>query len=204
MKFLQLLVASTVLSAAMGANAQVSGSLGGGSGSFLSLSSAGLSGGTVATLSGGTVYSADHPFAVTPFGAATEGNFLAAGVTSGALATLSFTGAGLDYISFLWGSPDAYNILTVTSTGGATQTFTAAGLGFAETNGDQNFSQYVQFSALGGGKITALSFSNLPQRDAFESSNFSVITPVPEPQTYALLLAGLAAVGFVAHRRRSS
>lgn len=29
-----------------------------------------------------------------------------------------------------------------------------------------------------------------------------VVTPVPEPETYALLLAGLAAVGFIARRRR--
>jgi PEP-CTERM motif len=30
-----------------------------------------------------------------------------------------------------------------------------------------------------------------------------VLTPVPEPETYALMLAGLAAVGFVAARRRN-
>jgi len=31
-----------------------------------------------------------------------------------------------------------------------------------------------------------------------------VVTPVPEPETYALLLAGLAAVGFIAQRRRAA
>ena len=33
--------------------------------------------------------------------------------------------------------------------------------------------------------------------------NFAATPPIPEPETYALLLAGLAAVGFVARRRRA-
>ena len=35
------------------------------------------------------------------------------------------------------------------------------------------------------------------------SINFASTPPVPEPQTYAMLLAGLGAVGFVARRRRT-
>ena len=33
--------------------------------------------------------------------------------------------------------------------------------------------------------------------------NFAATPPIPEPETYALMLAGLAAVGFVARRRRA-
>lgn len=203
MKTTKILLAAAALCASMAANAAVTGSLGGGSGTFLQLSTAGLSGGSVATLSGGTVYTQDQPFADIPAGGIFGGNFLAAGPTSGAPATLSFTGTGVDYISFLWGSPDTYNALTVTSTGGFVQTFSAMSLGFAVTNGNQSFSQYVQFSGLAGSKITALSFDNIPSTDAFETANYSVTTPVPEPETYALLLAGLGAVAFVARRRRN-
>lgn len=186
----------------MSVNAQVAGqAVGSSSGSFLQLSSAGLSGGAVATLSGGTVYTQDQPFADIPKGGVFGGNFLAAGPTSGAPAVLTFLNGGVGFISFLWGSPDVYNKLTVTSTGGLTQTFDSSNITFASTNGDQTYSQYVQFTGLNGARITQLTFNNVPAVDAFESANYS-ITPVPEPETYALLLAGLGAVAFVARRRR--
>lgn len=203
MKISKIVLAAAALCAATAANAQVLGqAVGSSSGSFLQLSSAGLSGDAVATLTGGKVYTQDQPFADIPAGAVFGGNFLAAGPTSGQPATLSFLNGGVSFISFLWGSPDVYNKLTVTSTGGLTQTFDSTNITFASTNGNQAYSQYVQFTGLDGVKITSLSFDNVPSADAFETANYS-IAPVPEPETYALLLAGLGAVGFVARRRRN-
>ncbi|MCE9659889.1 MAG: PEP-CTERM sorting domain-containing protein [Burkholderiales bacterium] len=83
--------------------------------------------------------------------------------------------------------------------------FDVTSLGFSVTNGDQSFSQYVQFVADAGVDITGLIFTNAnPPTDAFEVANFTVTAPVPEPETYALMLAGLAAVGFISRRRRRS
>ena len=69
MKSMKLALAATALCALPSvANAALVGSLGGGTGPFLSLSSAGLNGGSVATLAGGTVYTQDRPFADIPAG----------------------------------------------------------------------------------------------------------------------------------------
>jgi hypothetical protein len=46
--------------------------------------------------------------------------------------------------------------------------------------------------------IRSISFKG----NAVVLDNLTFTTPVPEPSTYAMLLAGLAAVGFVARRRR--
>jgi PEP-CTERM motif len=186
MKFGKTLFASIALAASLGAQAQVTGALGGGAGTFLLLSSpaacvlpgdCSLTGSVNASIVGGTILNADQPFADIPKGAI----------------------AG--YISFLWGSPDLYNSLTVMTTAG-NFAFTAAGLGFSVTNGDQSFSQYVQFTADAGVDILGLAFTNSPKINAFEVANFSVTAPVPEPETYVLMLAGLGAVGFMSRRRR--
>jgi len=204
MKLVKTLVATAAVLASLGANAAVTGALGGGFGSFATLSGPGtpnsggtLSGAVSATIVGGSVLAADSP----PFAddVAPGSNYLSAGPVAGSPATLTFSGAGVDYVSFLWGSPDLFNSLTVNSTGSAGQVFTATSLGFPITNGDQSFNQAVQFTALAGSKITSLVFSS--SDNAFESANFS-ITPIPEPETYALMMAGLGVMGFVARRRR--
>ena len=189
------------------ANASVVGSLGTNvANPFLTLSSSGLNGGSVATLAGGSLYTSDQPFADIPKGGVFGNTFLTAGPSSGNSATLSFT-SGIDYLSFLWGSPDTYNTLSITSTAGVFN-FTAAGLGFPVTNGDQTFSQYVQFGTGAGETILSATFSNSPVIDAFEVANFRVHTvpdtrigAIPEPSTWAMMILGFAGVGFMAYRR---
>ena len=209
MKFVKSLLACVALVASVGAQAQVTGALGGGAGTFLLLSSPAqctlavpctLTGSVNAEIVGGSILNSDQPFADIPAGSIVGGNFLSAGPTTTAPSTVTFD-SGIDYISFLWGSPDTYNRLTVITTAGDVN-FTAAGLGFSVTNGDQSFSQYVQFTADAGVDILGLRFDNSPSINAFETANFSVTAPVPEPETYALMLAGLGAIGFISRRRR--
>jgi hypothetical protein len=212
MRFAKSLLAVAALAAAFSANAVVTGGLRGGpAGSFAGLSApAGVgAGGTLsgtisATITGGSIFASDLAFADQPAGTVAGDRFLSAGPApnNNSPATMHFAGTGLDYISFLWGSPDLYNSLTVVSTIGPAQVFTVGptSLNFAVTNGNQTFSQYVEFAALGGAKITDLIFSST--QDAFEATNFTVQV-VPEPETYALMLAGLGAVGFMARRRRN-
>ncbi len=88
---------------------------------------------------------------------------------------------------------------TVSQPARLTLNVTAGGLGFSVTNGNQQFSQYVQISAAPGSFITSVAFTNNPGSNAFEVSNFSV---VPELSSVALLGAGLALFGLVSVRRK--
>ncbi len=165
---------------------------------------------TFLTLSGANTDPTSAPDLRTiPFG--TVGNFIAAGGGGEQTNAVDLDVGSTSYVSFLWGSPDTWNTLLVV-TDADTYTFNQfSGFSFGFTGFGANNSLdafYVGFKADDGEMITDLVFygGGFPEGDAinaFEASNFSV-TPVPEPETYALMLAGLGVVGFMARRRRAA
>ncbi len=170
---------------------------------FIDLSSGIVTGGALYT--GNALPNAAIPTNLSP-AKDTVGTWLAAGPSNinngGGIASPAIVnfGTGTSFVSFLWGSPDTYNLLTVTTTGGI-DTFLATDFSPFVVTGNQDYASYIGFTAHDSYKITSLTFSSTS--NAFEASNFSVTTPIPEPETYALMLAGLAAMGFVARRRKS-
>lgn len=116
------------------------------------------------------------------------GSYLA--VATGGSATIDLDGA--TSFSFLWGSPDPTNTITIDG-----DVFTGTSLLGAFANSSNTHSVWATFTDLDGME----SFTITTGQIAFE---MAVAAPVPEPETYALMLAGLGAVGFIARRRKTS
>lgn len=73
---------------------------------------------------------------------------------------------------------------------------------FAATSGDATAQSYFNNSAAIFANIATTPITvHASQLYSRSEQDFVVLTPVPEPSTYALMLAGLAGIGFVARRR---
>ncbi len=142
-------------------------------------------------------------------------HYLTVGPASPAVISL---GSLASYFGYYGGSPDSYNSLEFWNGATEVASFTGTQLAVAagtSGNGNQQFGAYWNFTAANSDEWfdTVKMISTLP---AFETDNhavlfaveelplqtFSVLSPVPEPQTYAMMLAGLGLMGFMAHRRR--
>ncbi len=120
-------------------------------------------------------------------------------ITTGGVATLEFAG-GVSSFSFLWGSPDDYNFLDIVTNDGSGMTFGGADLGVLSNpdfmaNGNNANTRLFTIGTNDGTLINSITFRS-------DGVAFEVAAAIPEPSTYALMIAGLAAVGFVARRRR--
>ena len=113
------------------------------------------------------------------------------------------------YFGFNFSSPDSYNTIsflrdgnTVISYSGTDLANQIDGVGGLVTGGDRNASWYLNVSVDNAAQyFNEVRFSS--SSNAFETDNHAFIA-VPEPETYAMLLAGLGLMGFVARRRKQA
>lgn len=106
-------------------------------------------------------------------------------------------------ISFYWGSIDTYNELDVLGAGGTVLTTISGGL-LPPANGDQGnaiTNRRLFITADAGETITGLTFRSTGV--AFEFDTIAA-SAVPEPQTWAMLIAGFGLVGVAARKRRTT
>jgi hypothetical protein len=118
-----------------------------------------------------------------------------------------FKGAGAGVI----GSAGGLDLVDLVGPGALSFSFGTVGEAGVASNGmafslASNPSFAIFKGAAGSGYQYVLGFNDIGAGNDSDFDDLVIgvnFTPVPEPSTYALILAGLAAVGFVARRRRS-
>jgi hypothetical protein len=110
------------------------------------------------------------------------------------------------YFGYYGGSPDDYNHVDFFNGNvnvGSFDGITLANLASVSHSGDQTVGSYWNFTAeTSGDYFNRVVFTS--NENAFETDNHAVLAAVPEPETYALMLAGLGLIGFASRRRKNN
>ncbi|WP_380872793.1 hypothetical protein ACFB49_37030 [Sphingomonas sp. DBB INV C78] len=128
------------------------------------------------------------------------------GVNPGTLDLSGFT--SISQISFLWGSIDTYNTVEFQdAAGNVLASFTGGLDGIAPADGGQTnpaSNRLVTFdiSGVDSGLLAKLVFTS--GQNAFEFDNVAITSaPVPEPATWAMMIAGFGMIGAASRTRRA-
>ncbi|HEY9234790.1 MULTISPECIES: PEPxxWA-CTERM sorting domain-containing protein [Phenylobacterium] len=109
------------------------------------------------------------------------------------------TTPGIAALSFFMGSPDNYNSIRFNYSDGSFDTLTGIELAAGAFNGDQSIGRRMtyQFEK----SVTSVLFSS--SQNSFEFDNIATLSSaVPEPATWAMLIAGFGLAGSAIRSRR--
>ena len=114
----------------------------------------------------------------------------------------SFSFAGLSSIGLDYGSADPYNTFILSFLTGSPQIVTGTMI-VASADGNQTAARTngrLTFTATGTNYITGLTLRS--SSNSLEADNIGVISAVPEPGVWAMMLMGFGAIGAAMRRRR--
>lgn len=118
-------------------------------------------------------------------------------------ATDTFTPGGANnYLGLYWGSIDTFNTITFFS--GVTQIATFSGAAFLPASGSQTAAtsnQYVNFLFTGGETYSSVVFGTQNLNFEFDNLSYGNVVAVPEPASWAMMIAGFGMVGGAMRRR---
>lgn len=116
-------------------------------------------------------------------------------------------GSNIGAFSFIWGSIDTFNFLSILTAGG---TYSFSGSAIAAliptpANGSQTLNPQnpIVTFLLSGLDQTNVRLRLNSSQNAFEIDDIAV-SPVPEPATWAMMFLGFGALGFAMRRRKGS
>jgi PEP-CTERM motif len=157
---------------------------------------------TGVVMTGGALMTGTSGLGAQPFGS--DGSRYLS-VTNGKQAEVRDTIApGYGALSFYLGSIDSYNTISILDTAGSVIASFGGSLFASPANGDRGSAQtnrLLTFTQSAGGPA----FGGLRVRsggNSAEIENVRFSSPVPEPASWAMMLAGFAVVGFVMRRRQ--
>lgn len=137
-------------------------------------------------------------------GTAQDGvNFVELDTTKNSAMYQTITGTGLVTLSF-WYSARPYTLWTNGLGYSLGSTSGSVLMGAINLTGSNHWKHFSSVVDLGTSGSSVLSFYALGRSDSYGGSidNISVTSVVPEPESYAMLLAGMGLIGAVARRRR--